>query len=523
MKVRKDNLIDRISRISGWLGLLTALIALMVHEIQPAFRPYTTAALILSTGLLVFFFIIHFESLKNLSAKRSARHGANSALMVVIIAGILGILNFLSAQHHTMVDLSETQRFTLAPQSFQILQNLDREVRIIAFVSDQGRSKPAIRDLLNNFRYTNPMVSFSFVDPDKKPSVTKQYGITQYDTLVFESGNQSAQIKVVNEQEITNAIIRVSRDAKRKILFVTGHGEHSLNDAERNGYTLVKENLEKQGFEVGEISLLQEARVPEDTSLLVIAGPQRPYLPEEVRVLTDFLDSPGKILLLADPNERSGLNPLLSEWGVTFQGGVIIDTLSRLFGGDFTIPVVNSYPDHEVTKGFNLATFFPLAQGIEFDTSRAAEYDFTPLAQTSGNSWAKLRIPEDGQIRFNPGEDKKGPLTIGATLSRKPKTGDSPSTPLEEQDRPVLTIFGDSDFASNSSFHFSGNGDLFMNTVSWMAEEKNLISIRPKENSFSPLFLSRTQGRILMYSSLIIIPSAILIAGFTVWKRRRRL
>ncbi|HSG05870.1 MAG TPA: DUF4350 domain-containing protein, partial [Nitrospiria bacterium] len=348
-------------------------------------------------------------------------------------------------------------------------------------------------------------------------------GITQYDTLVFESGSQSTQIKTPTEEGITNAIIRVSKDTPRKILFTTGHGEHGLEDSERNGYSTVRESLENQGFELGTISLFQLEDIPRDTSALIIAGPRKTFLPEEISMLRRFLAGGGRVMVMVDPNDPSGLEPILSEWGITFSGGLIIDTLSRLFGGDFTIPVVNAYPDHEITKNFSLATFFPLAQGMEFDTSRAAEFDFRPVAQTGGSSWAKFNIPEDGRIALDPETDKKGPFTIAATVAMKTKSGDGDVPAGEQEAQGTLAIFGDSDFTSNSSFHFSGNGDLFLNTVSWLAQEKNLISIRAQEPSFSPLFLSRTQGRVLMYVSLIILPTGILVIGFTVWKRRKRL
>ena len=537
MSFKQNERINTLGKGAGWLGILTAAASLIAYEVNPAWRIYVNVALILSLALLVFFFTVHFEALKSFSARRSTKLGLNSVLMVLIFLAILGILNFISSRHHARFDFSETEAFTLAPQTLQVLKNLGRDVRILAFVSDQSRSRASIKDLLSNYGYHSARISYSLIDPDKKPSVTKQYGITQYDTLVLESEKQATQVKTVNEQEVTNAIIRISKDQQRKIRFLEDHGEHSLADTEKGGYSLARDGLLKQGFEIGSLSLLEEGKVPDDTAVLVIAGPQKGFLPQEKAALLDYLSRNGKVLLLLDPNETTNLDDLLSRWGIKMGRGLIIDTRSRLLGGDFTIPVVIQYPSHEVTQNFNLATFFPVSQAVNFDPSRASEFEFKPLAQTSEDSWSKTHF-RSGQMNFNPAEDVRGPLTLAAVVTWKPRSAEPhdhdtpPGSETPEADKreaeknieqAVLVVFGDSDFAANAPFNFSGNGDLFLNTVSWLAQEKNLISIRPKEPRFTPLFLSRSQGKLLMVVSLLLLPSAVVVTGLLIWRRRRHL
>ncbi len=526
-----------VAKISGGSGLAAAAAAFILFEFNPSWRIAITLLLILSAGLLVLFFRLRFESLKSFSTRRSTKLGFNSVLMVAIILSILIILNFISSRHPFRMDFSETERFTLAPQTLLVLKNLERDVRIMAFVSEQGRTRPQIEDLMNNYRYHTSHISFTLIDPDKKPAIAKQYGITQYDTLVLESGQQETQVKSATEQELTNAIIRVSKDERRKILFLEDHGEHSPADPEKAGYSQVREALQKQGFEIESLSLLEQGTVPEGTSVLVIAGPQKGILPQEKSALSEYLSKGGKVLLLLDPDVPARMDDFLSEWGVKMGQGVIIDTLSRLLGGDFTIPVVTQYPPHEITQEFHLATFFPVSQGIEFDNGRAAEIEFMPLANSGDNSWMKRNL-RSGQLNFNPAEDIRGPLTIAAVLTRRARASDAqahdpesdsgiPGTVPDETgrdpSRPTLVLFGDSDFAANASFNFSGNGDLLLNTINWLAQEKGLISIRPKEPSFTPLFLTSSQGKILMYVSLILLPGATVIAGIFIRRRRRHL
>jgi gliding motility-associatede transport system auxiliary component len=526
-------MIFALSKAAGWLGILVAVAGFILYDTNPAWKWYITSAEFAALALLVFFFIVHFHTLKSFSERRSTRLGVNSVLMVLIFITILGILNFIASRHHLRFDLSETEAFSLAPQTLQVLQNLNRDVKVTAFVSDQGRTQSQIKNLLSSYAYHNPRVTYKMIDPDKKPALAKQYGITQYDTLVLESGKQETQIKTANEEELTNALIRIGKDERRKILFLENHGEHALSDTEKGGYSRVKEALDKQGFDVAPLSLLEEGRVPDHTAVLVIAGPQKGFLPQEKEAIEEYLAADGKVLLLLDPDVESDLGDFLSRWGIKMGGGLIIDTFSRLLGGDFTIPVVTSYPSHEITQNFNLATFYPVAQTVNFDASRADELDYKPLAKTSENSWSKTH-PGAGRLNFNAAEDIRGPLTIAGAVTRRPKI-ESPgkhthNPPAEgetgaasDDAKPTLIVFGDSDFAANGSFNFSGNGDFFMNTISWLAQEKGLISIRPKEAHFTPLFLSRAQGTVLMYVSLLFLPAAVFITGITVWKRRRRL
>jgi ABC-type uncharacterized transport system involved in gliding motility auxiliary subunit len=524
LKIGKT-MLNKISIASGWLGIVLMVTGLISFNVRPDWTMLAMAIELVSLLLLVFFFTIHFETVKSFSYRRSTKFGLNSLLMVIIFLSILGITNFISSHHSLRLDLSEMESFTLASQTVKVLTELNQKIKITVFTQSQTSSEARIKDFMDSYAYYTKNISYVLIDPDKKPAIAKNYGITQYDTLIFESGNQETQIKNITEQDLTNAIIRVTRDVKRTVLFLKEHGEHQLDDTGKGGYSHVKESLQKQGYEVDDLSLLQKGAIPKETSVLVIAGPQKPYLEEEKRAITTYLENGGKLLTLLDPQTQTNLEDILSDWGIQLGEGVIIDTLSRLFGGDFTIPIVNSYPSHEITEGFNLATFFPVAQMLIFEPVHAG-LDFKPIAQTTPNSWLKINI-NNQDLSFNPDEDIQGPLTIAGIVSLKSDKileaegdKDYPDVTVDES---TIVVFGDSDFASNSTFYFSGNGDLFMNTINYLAKEKHLISITPKEHHFAPLLLSKIQGQVLMYISIIVMPSVVFIAGFSIWRRRRSL
>ena len=518
-------MIKKLSVTAGWLGAGLSVAGLILFSVRPEWALLVTSLELTALVLLIFFFTIHFETVKNFSTRRSTKLGFNSLLMTILFVSILGIINFIASRHNQRLDLSEIKRFTLAPQTVKLLEKLDRKVKVTGFTQSQTQSKDRIKDLLDSYTYHTDLISYELVDPDKKPAIAKRYGITQYGTLVLESGTQETQIKDVSEQELTNAIIRVSRDAKRSVLFLKEHGEHRLDDTDKGGYSQAKEALEKQGYEVRTLSLLQEGKVPENTSVLVIAGAQKPFLPGEITAMTSYLERGGKLLALSDPQTETNLEELLRPWGIRLGKGIIIDTVSRLFGGDFTVPIVNTYPSNEITQGFNLATFFPVAQTIVFESSRP-ELEFHEIAKTTPNSWLKTNLSTQ-DLKFDAEEDIQGPLTIAGLVTWE-ITEDNVNDAEEESSdiskkEGNLAVFGDSDFASNGTFYFSGNGDLFLNTINYLAKEKYLIAITPKEHRFSPLFLSKIQGQILMYVSFIVIPIAVLISGIGVWRHRRRL
>ena len=205
--------------------------------------------------------------------------------MVLMLMAILVIANFLAARHSLRWDFSETQHFTLAPQTHRVLRGLNREVKITVFTQERGQAFNTYRDLLDSYRQASDKLKVEFVDPERRPGVARQYGISRNDTAVLESGSQSTRVTAPSEAELTGALVRISKDTKKHVLFLEGHGERRIADTAPGGLSTVKEALGKQGYDVGTIVLLQEAAVPKDTSVLVLPGPQRPVTREEVAVL----------------------------------------------------------------------------------------------------------------------------------------------------------------------------------------------------------------------------------------------
>jgi ABC-type uncharacterized transport system involved in gliding motility auxiliary subunit len=394
-------------------------------------------------------------------------------------------------------------------------------------------NRAKMESLMEIYGYHSPNFKYEFIDPDKNPGLVKAYEITQDGTSILESGDKDSRITAVTEEEITNAVIQVTRESKKIIYFLEGHGEQSIESADDRGYSMAKDELGKLGYDVKKLSLALADNFPTDLSCLIIPGPEKDLLPNELETIADYLNTGGRVLFMIDPQTAPGMKDFLQQFGILLADDVVIDTVSRLLGGDYFMPVVNEYEYHKITDKFRYATFFPYARSVEAAPEPPDGVTPTVFAKSSGNSWSERQLTEQ-EVSFNPDLDKGGPVSLAAVVTIAPKelqeeesapeTGEAGS---EEEDKPAeegrMAVFGDSDFISNGYYNLSGNGNLFLNTVNWLTEEEDLISIQPKTQTPRTIQLTPSQGRLLFFVCVLILPLAVLVAGISVWVSRRRL
>ena len=494
--------------IIGMLGILLGVAGLGVYLTRPEWViAYTTLEVLAAVHLIVFF-MTHFEVLKAVSRQRSTQMGANAILMVTLFVAIISIINFIIAQHEVRFDLSGTESYTLSPQTITVLKGLKEDVKISGFFQDGGNKLGSAKELFENYRHQSSKVKYEFIDPDKKPAVAKQYGITEYDTVVVESKGQSSMIKNLSEQELTSALIRLGKTTKKQFYFIEGHGEHAIDDADKQGYSYIKEALEKQGFAVKKLILLSEKAIPVDAAVVIMGGPTNPYAPEEQAAIDEYLSAGGKFFALLDPLSKNNMDSFFAKWGVVLEKDIIVDPSSAVGP---VIPVVDRYLRHPITEKFNLATFYSLVRSVSFDPALADQFRFDSFLQTGPNSWGTTRV-STGEVAIDPALDKKGPIVIGGLFSAK-----------DAMSKMELAVIGDSDFATNALAQSAGNGDLFQNVVSYLAQEHDLISIRPKASQAGTLLVSKPQQAIIFYVSILILPIGTLLIGIVISRRRRYL
>ncbi|MEK9141810.1 MAG: GldG family protein, partial [Nitrospirota bacterium] len=441
----------------GILGVVLGLGGMITYSLRPDWLWAVTIAEGLALGCLVLFFVFHFETVKTFSGRRSTRMGLNSLLMIVLFTGILIIVNFLASRHSIRWDLSENQNFTLAPQTHRVLRGLPHDVKITVFTREKDPGYQVFKERLESYRQASPKLSVEFIDPEKQPKMAQNYGIFRTDTAIFESNGQTIRVTSPSEVELTGALIRISKDAKKRIVFVEGHSELNVEDKDRNGLSIAKEALIRQGYEVGTVSLLKESAVPDHTAVLVLAGPRRSVMKDEQDRIQAYVEKGGHLLVLADPDTQTGLEPLLAHWGLGLGPGVLVDLQDRLAQGDLTALLVRTFTEHEITQDLTSAVLLPLSRHVTFDEQVGKNWDFVPLARTSPNSWAETNM-QGRVVSLNEKEDVKGPLPMAAALTPK-------NAPEEDAPRPAIVVIGNSTFASNAFFNFPGNSDFFLHTT----------------------------------------------------------
>ncbi len=517
--------------ILGLVGLAALGAGLILASASGSWVTSSKVLTIAGAVLMAVFTGGNWSGVKATLTSRTTAYGANIAVVFVLLVAILTLVNFLASRHHRRFDLTHSGMYSLSSQTVKLLEGLDKEVKALAFFQENSGDRSHVEDLLDEYRYVSNKFEVEFIDPDKNPGVTNRYGVTEYGTIVLEAEDKVERITQggsTEEEHVTNALLKVVREGRKKICFVEGHGEADIEDVGRTGYSQAAASLESQNYVVEKLFLMRQEEVPEDCSALVIPGPETDLLESELAAIERYLARAGKVLFMLDPTPSAGMAGFFEDWEVVVGEDVIVDVspAGRLFGVDEFMPMVMSYPSHPVTEGFNMATLFPYARSIAAGGAKAGITSETIL-ETGAQSWAETG-PLTGEVEFDPDEDRRGPISIGVAVTAEAEAAPAdtsvvPSETGDEGEPPKarMVVIGDSEFANNSFLNFSGDEDFFLNVISWLAEEEDLISIRPKNPEERRVNLTAKQTRIVMYLSLMVLPLSVLGVGIGVWLRRR--
>jgi ABC-type uncharacterized transport system involved in gliding motility auxiliary subunit len=546
---------DNIKKNLNYISIALIFAAFVLIRIWPYKKTFPYILFALGIVSLLVYIALNLSLLKQGLKRKSFLYSSNLFMIVILVIGILVLINYIFSKYHHRFDFTEAKVHSLSDQSVTVLKNLENEIRIKSFFLEGNYQRSTLQYLMDNYTYHTSKIKYEFIDPDKNPGLVKRYEVTEDGTTIFESGDKESRITSTSEEDITNAIIKISREKKKTIYFLEGHGEGSIEDLEDNGYSQTKAELEKLAYEVKILSLALPDTFPHDVDLLIIPGPEKNLFPDEIETIRNYLHKGGRVFFMVDPQTAPGLSEFLAEFGIQLEDDVIVDTVSRLMGGDYFMPVVSEYEDHDITSKFRYATFFPFARSVDTTEEKPEGISTTVLARTSQNSWSERQL-EEQQVTFDEEKDKTGPipLAVVATIEYRDdeteeESAESEETEAEsgaevkeeipqeedkeesgaeiEEEKPKsegrLAVFGDSDFVSNRYYYTSGNGNLFLNTAAWLTEEVDLISIQPKTASPKTIQLTPSQGRMIFFVSLIILPLAVLVTGITIWARRRSL
>jgi ABC-type uncharacterized transport system involved in gliding motility auxiliary subunit len=527
----------KLADYSSWLAiaLVSLALALFLQPWRPDWSGYARYLAVAGLVLLLLSVLTGWREIAAAFQRRQTRLSTITLTSVAVVLGILVLINMIGTRQSKRWDLTVNNVYTLSDQTQNVLKTLDGPLAIKVF--DKSTELPRFKDQLAEYEHASKNVTVEYVDADKQRTRAIQYKVDAYGTVVFEYKGRVERVTGSGEQDVTTGIVKVVTGAQKKIYLTQGHGERNPDSSERTGFSTVKSSLERENYGVDKVVLIQQGQVPADAAALVVAGPKTDLLAPEVDAIRKYLAGGGKLLVMLDPPESSKAAPLanleglLREWGFEVGTNVVVDAsgLGQIFGADAATPVAASYPTHPITERLNLMTAYPMTRSMGPVKGGANGHTPDTFIQTSARSWGESDIDglmKSGEVKFNEGEDLKGPVPIGAAVSAATSgaanapasTGANTSGKTPET---RVAAIGDSDFGANAYINVQGNRDLFMNTIGWLAQQENLISIRPREASDRRLTMTATQTRLVFFMAIFGIPGAILAMGVYTWWRRR--
>jgi len=500
--------LKEISKFAGIIGAALLIGGYVRYNIQELWSWINLSLVIAGTVLLLASLALNFRSIIEFFGGRSGKLGTNAALLSIAVLTILVILNFLGYRHHKRFDLTEEKLYTVSDQTKKILGGLQKDVKVIKFDKSEDQR---LSDAMNEFKYITPRISYERIDPQQRPELANQYKLQRMGETLVVSGERTERPQNTGEQDLINAILKVTRDKLKTICFVEGHGEKSQTGNEAESYGAVDKGMKDENYETKSVNLVTANQVPSECSVLIVAGPKKALFPQEGAMIGKYLDEGGKALVMVDPDIDPGLGDVFKAWNVELGNNTVIDAsgVGRLFGTGPDTPLVGSYGNHPITKDMSrMGTFFRLARSVKMGGA-GGEIAGTDLLNTSEASWAEVDLKGD-RVTFDQGKDTKGPISLGIAASKK--MGDKEAR---------LVVIGDSDFASNGHVGQAGNGNLFLNTINWLAQDEDLISIRPKSPTNRSVSMTSSQQSTFWWLSVIFMPLAVIGSGIYVWWKRR--
>ncbi len=428
---------------------------------------------------------------------------------LLLVACIL-LTAWLGQLYSTSWDWSDNASNSISPTSQQLLQRLKGPLQITAFAPDYPQMRQTIRKIIARYQHHRPDISLDFIDPNKQPALVKELGVKASGELHINYQGRREVLRTIDEEQIGNAIQRLLQQGEHWIVGIQGHGERNISGKANHDLGSFSRELQTKGFHLQNLDLIENPQIPDNTSLLVIAGPSADYLTGELTLIEEYLAAGGNLLWLSDPDEATGMNSLYKSLGVEPLPGTVVDAYAGKLGLDSpAFAVVSQYSDHPITQSLNSLTLYPFTRALTV-TPREGWTAMT-LLQTQNQSWnetSKLK----GNLQRNPEQgEQPGPMTLGITLTRARTNGEQ-----------RLAIIGDGDFLSNAYLGNGSNLDLGLNLVRWLTGEMQLLQIPAKITPDRNLTLSRQQLATIALILLIGIPIGSIVTGSLVWWRRRR-
>ncbi len=481
------------------------------------------------------FLAANLAQVKAAGKKRSTLVQANLALVAVAMVAIVGGLNYVISRHPIRFDMTANKYYTLSDQTLEILRKLPQDVNVSFFTSPKRASAEIQRaqQLLEEYAKKSSRFKFKVIDGDKNPTEAKRLGIHEYNTVVFESGENRKDVlqrdyvtyamgqgrqptpKFQGEGAFTSALLKMGDTSHLTFYFTEGHGEREFNNPQPEGMNTFKDMLEKENYTLKTLNMMTTGKIPEDAAVLALMGPTKPFQPAEASLLKDYLSKGGKLILCVDPMVNTGLDGLLRDYGVKLGNDVVVDETSYAYPDVRSlIPQYGFHPIVEKLSENHVATIMPFSRSVQKVEAVLKNVTQTVFMSSTDKGWGETSL-KDKNLKYDQGKDLKGPVPVAMACEW--------TNPENAAKKVRLVVYGNANFFTNQFLQGPGNLDVALNSFSWAAVEENKISIHPKEEDERVLNLSNVTANLIKYLTVWIMPLAVLIAGGVIWYRRRSL
>lgn len=439
-------------------------------------------------------------------APRLKNFAAAAALL-----SLFGLLAWGGWRWHGQRDWTAYSSNTLSEASRQTLNGLPDALRMDVYLDDEQQAlKNQIARLVRLYGQHKSNLELRFIDPKAQPQALRDLGVEGDSAVLVYYQGRSEQLTVINESTLTNAFLHLAYDQEHWISVLTGHGERSPTGKANYDFGAFGEQLQQRQLKVYPLNLGKLSAIPDNTSLLVIAGPRAELLDGEMAIVLGYVRRGGNLLWLTDP-DAAALKPLSQELGLAPLPGTLVDHTGQLYAvNDPSFVLLTDYPRHPATAGLSAMTLFPQAAALR----SAAQNTFktAPLLQSSEQSWSETG-PIAGAIAFDAAQNEThGPLDLGITLTRQ----------LDNGGEQRIAVIGDGDFLSNAFIGNVGNREFGFKLFNWLTHQDRFIAIPIKHAPDAQLNIDRRFSALLAYGFMIGLPLALLSGGLCIWIWRKR-
>ena len=453
----------------------------------------------------------------------------NSLVTLLLIVCLTILLAWLSVRYQIQIDSTQSGRHTLSHASEEVLDRMEGPVEITAYAREEAALRKAVEKIVGRYQRLKKDIHLEFINPDAVPDEVRNAGVSVNGEMLLRYQGLTEHVKTGTEEEFTNALQRLARGSEHWLAFLEGHGERDPHGTARHDLKLWTSQLALRGFKIQPLNLAAVQVIPNNTKILVIASPAVDLLPGEVTLIVDYLLRGGNVLWLSDPGSLHGLEPLADQLNIEIPAGVVIDFSGSLVGIDDPSIVINTsgmYPQHAITKAFNLTTFFPTTAviNVKGQAEDLSEWNKSSLLISGNHTWLKTGVLEaEAEVEFNEDSDTPGPLDIGISLERvlekiTNKESDAGSSGIQQR----IVVVGDGDFLSNAYVGNSGNLDLGVRLINWLSNDDDFINIPIKTVNDAQLEFPAYATWIIGFGFIFVLPLIFLGTGLFIWWRRKK-